>query len=164
MRLMEAMGTDRLLVPYMEINLPADLILAFNELDMEDPQVLFYQNHPTLGLEIRKLGAFLDRYDTKDEVLCYLLWSSLDYVLINLPSVGLAPYPLCWRCDKCFATQVCANCKVAKYCSKDCQVKDWQGTGDAHPKVQSKARTDGHRTLCKEIVYLIEQHELLTIF
>jgi hypothetical protein len=58
----------RLIIPFMEIHLPGDFLLAYNELDSEDPQVSFYQNHNLIAAEIRKLGVFLNRYDTQDEV------------------------------------------------------------------------------------------------
>lgn len=59
----------------MEIHLPGDFLLAYNELDSEDPQVSFYQNHNLIAPEIRKLGAFLNRYDTNDEVCSFVALS-----------------------------------------------------------------------------------------
>lgn len=52
----------------MDLNLPGDFVLAFNELDTEDPQVAFYQQHNLLAPEIQKLNIFLNRYDTNEEV------------------------------------------------------------------------------------------------
>jgi len=149
--LMQSMNVSRLIIPYVEINLPGDLILAYNELEPEDPQVPWYQNHPLLASDIRLLGTFLDRFDTNSEVLCLIVWSKVDSVLINLPSVGLNPYPLCWNCKKSFGMHVCGSCQIAKYCSKDCQVRHWSSEHGAHS------------SLCHEIKHLATQHRVLEL-
>ena len=65
-------------------------------------------------------------------------------IMPGLSSLGLLPAgheATCWR-DECtrdilqvVSLQVCGDCKVARYCSQDCQRKDW------------KAR---HRSQCKQ--------------
>lgn len=162
---------QRLVIPFMDINLPGEFVLAYNELDAEDPQVSFYQQHTLIAPEIRKLGVFLNRYDTNEEVsvllatradcqvLCHFVWSTVDALLIALPSVNLNPYPLCWTCQNTFATKVCAGCHVAKYCSKECQRQDWntlKGNIPGTPKTN-------HKHLCRELSDLCTEHNVLTL-
>jgi len=149
-QLASAMNVQRLVIPFVEINLPGDLILAYNELEPDDPQVSWYQNHPLLASDIRLLGTFLDRFDTNSEVLCLMLWSTIDSVLINLPSVGLNPYPLCWNCRRSFGMKVCGTCRIAKYCSRDCQLQHW----DCQEKVN-------HKSICQEMKDLCKKHKVL---
>jgi len=146
--LMQHMNAKRLVVPYIELDLPGDIVLEFNELEEEDPLVLSYQFHPIIGKHIRELGVFLDRYDTIKEVLCLFVWSTVDNTLVCLPSVGLIPYPLCWMCKESFGMSACGNCGVAKYCSKDCQQLDW---------------TVSHKSLCKEMATFAQRHQVLYI-
>eukprot|EP01120_Amphizonella_sp_Union-15-10_P000682 TRINITY_DN10714_c0_g1_i1.p1 TRINITY_DN10714_c0_g1~~TRINITY_DN10714_c0_g1_i1.p1 ORF type:complete len:292 (+),score=42.62 TRINITY_DN10714_c0_g1_i1:151-1026(+) len=146
--LIKLMNVKQLIVPYISLNLPGDVILSYNELEEDDPQVLLYQNHPAIAKEVRELGVFLDRYDTNKEVLCLLVWSNVDNVLVNLPSVRLNPYPLCWNCTKSFGMHVCGRCSAAKYCSRSCQVQQWK---------------DGHRDVCPEMAYYSSKHKRLCI-
>jgi len=146
--LKEVMNVKKLLIPYLELDLPPSLILKYNELEDDDPVLLMYQFNPIIGERIRELGALLDKYDTTKEVLCILVWSLHDNSLVCLPSVGLVPYPLCWTCNKSFGMQACSICGVAKYCSKACQQSDWKGV---------------HRTLCVEMSAFAEKHRLLEL-
>eukprot|EP01127_Copromyxa_protea_P014661 TRINITY_DN4130_c0_g1_i1.p1 TRINITY_DN4130_c0_g1~~TRINITY_DN4130_c0_g1_i1.p1 ORF type:complete len:291 (+),score=40.27 TRINITY_DN4130_c0_g1_i1:55-927(+) len=155
LNLKRLLGVDKLLIPFMEIHLPGDFLLAYNELDSEDPQVLFYQQHDLIAPEIQKLGVFLNHYDTNKEVICHFLWSTVDSLLIMLPAVLLPPYPLCWRCQNSFATKVCGGCKIAKYCSKDCQAQDW--------KIPTGTPKTCHGLLCTELAELCKKHSVLTI-
>jgi len=124
-RLLKEMNIKRFLVPYVDIHLPAEAILHYNDIDEDDPRVLWYLNHPTYGKDVRKLGAFLDKYDANNQILCMFIWSSVDNKLVNLPCVGLNPYPLCWHCNKKFGMLTCSRCGIAKYCSKECHRCQW---------------------------------------
>jgi len=146
--LKELMNVKRLLVPYLELDLPPSIILKYNELEEEDPVVTMYQFNPIIGDKIRELGVLLDRYDTTKEVLCIMIWSLHDDSLVCLPSVGLVPYPLCWTCHKSFGMQACSKCGVAKYCSKECQQADWKVV---------------HKTLCVEMSAFTEKHKVLVL-
>jgi len=146
--LKDLMNVKKLLVPYLELDLPSSIILKYNELEEDDPVVTMYQFNPVIGDKIRELGVLLDRYDTTKEVLCILIWSLHDKSLVCLPSVGLVPYPLCWTCHKSFGMQACSKCGVAKYCSKECQQGDWKVV---------------HRTLCVEMSAFADKHEQLVL-
>lgn len=100
-----------------------DTILEYNQLDADDPQILSLQLDPIIAPEIRELSVFLDRYDTEKGVICLLIWSSIDQALVCLPSLGLQPYPLCWKCNSKFGTVPCPKCGIAKYCSSTCLVR-----------------------------------------
>ncbi len=108
--LMELMNVERLVIPYIELDLPGSIILEFNNLEEDDPMVESYQLSPAIGEQIRELGVFLDRYDIIKEVLCLFIWSSVDRSLVCLPSVGLIPYPLCWHCKTSFGLSACCKC------------------------------------------------------
>jgi len=146
-KLLKTMNVKQLVVPYISLNLPGELILTYNELEEDDPQVLLYQHHPLIASEVRELGVFLDRYDTNKEVLCLLVWSNVDNILVNLPSVGLNPYPLCWNCSKRFGMNTCGRCGVAKYCTRECQVQQWKY----------------HKITCAEMAYFSSKHKHLYI-
>jgi len=146
--LKDLMNVKKLLVPYLELDLPPSLILKYNQLEDDDPVVTMYQFNPVIGDRIRELGVLLDRYDTTKEILCILVWSLHEDSLVCLPSVGLVPYPLCWMCHKSFGMQACAKCGVAKYCSKECQQSDWKVV---------------HRTLCVEMSAFADKHKQLIL-
>jgi hypothetical protein len=55
------MKVKRLLIPFIELPLPRDVILHFNEMDETNPNVIKYQLHPIFGPWILKFGLFLDR-------------------------------------------------------------------------------------------------------
>lgn len=141
------MKVNKLLIPYIELDLPSSLVLKYNELDEDDPVLTFHQFNPLISEKIRELEVLLDRYDNK-EVLCILVWSLHDNSLVCLPSVGLAPFPLCWSCHKSFGMHSCAKCGVAKYCGKECQQSDWK---------------TAHKTLCIEMSAFAEKHKVLVI-
>jgi len=144
--LMKVMNVTRLLVPYIALDLSGEIILTYNKMEEQDPLVAVFRLHPLIGEEVFKFGIFLDRYDTNKEVICSLVWSSIDNMVICLPMVGLNPYPICWNCERAFGTHTCSKCGVAKYCSKDCQVANW--------KLNHKAR-------CKEIEQHAKDHKCL---
>eukprot|EP01121_Diplochlamys_sp_Union-15-3_P000316 TRINITY_DN1029_c0_g2_i2.p1 TRINITY_DN1029_c0_g2~~TRINITY_DN1029_c0_g2_i2.p1 ORF type:complete len:311 (+),score=39.69 TRINITY_DN1029_c0_g2_i2:154-1086(+) len=146
-QLMKTMNVKQFLIPYIDIDLPGELILTYNELEEDDPQVVLYQQHPVIATKVRELGVFLDRYDTNKEVLCLLVWSKSDNILVNLPSVALNPYPLCWNCSKSFGINTCGRCGVAKYCSRECQVKQWKE----------------HKYVCPEMAFYSSKHKHLYI-
>lgn len=125
--------------------LELDIILTYNKLDEDDPLVAVFRLHPLLGEEVYRFGIFLDHYDTNKEVLCSLVWSTTDNMVVCLPMIGLNPYPTCWHCEKAFGTLSCGKvivftrhllllvsvltpvqCRVAKYCSKQCQIDSWK--------------------------------------
>jgi hypothetical protein len=143
---MELMNVNKLIVPYISLDLPSDIILTYNKIDEDDPLVAVFRLHPLLGEEIYKFGIFLDRYDTNKEVICSLIWSTVDNIAICLPMVGLHPYPTCWNCEKAFGILTCSKCNVAKYCSKNCQISHWK---------------NAHQQNCKEMEYYASQHKYL---
>lgn len=51
------------------------------------------------------------------------------------PDALLAKYK-CAACDAVSATKVCSGCKMARYCSAECQTRHW--------------KTGGHKVVCKE--------------
>eukprot|EP01117_Protostelium_nocturnum_P010179 TRINITY_DN3639_c0_g2_i1.p1 TRINITY_DN3639_c0_g2~~TRINITY_DN3639_c0_g2_i1.p1 ORF type:complete len:230 (-),score=77.78 TRINITY_DN3639_c0_g2_i1:422-1111(-) len=125
MNLKKLMNVNRLIVPAITLDLPAEIILAYNKMEEDDPLVPVFRLHPLIGEEIFKFGIFLDRFDTNKEVICSLVWSTIDGSVVCLPQIGLNPYPICWFCEKHFGTKSCSKCSVAKYCSKECQTKGW---------------------------------------
>eukprot|EP01119_Soliformovum_irregulare_P025987 TRINITY_DN9773_c0_g1_i2.p2 TRINITY_DN9773_c0_g1~~TRINITY_DN9773_c0_g1_i2.p2 ORF type:complete len:156 (-),score=21.61 TRINITY_DN9773_c0_g1_i2:136-603(-) len=145
-RLMDLMNVTKFIVPYISLDLPGDMILAYNRMEENDPLVAVFRLHPLLGEEIYKFGIFLDRYDTNKEVICSLVWSKMDDMVICLPMVGLNPYPVCWHCEKKFGTHTCSKCGVAKYCCKNCQVMAW----------------GSHREMCLEIASFSGLHSCLS--
>jgi len=123
--LMKIMNVKKLITPYIELDLPIRIIDEFNRLEQGDPRIHLYQLNPVWGPGIKEFGFFLDRYESTKEVLCMFVWSKVDHGVVPMPAVGLNPYPLCWVCDKGFGTLSCGKCRVAKYCSKECQLADW---------------------------------------
>jgi len=146
-RLMKLMKIDKIYIPYISLDLAADVILTYNQIDEDDPLVAVFRMNPVIGQEVYKFGVFLDRYDTNKEVICSLVWSTLDNFVICLPKVGLNPYPVCWGCEKNFGTMTCSKCGVARYCSKQCQVDGWKSS---------------HRTRCGEMAHYVSLHGHLT--
>jgi len=145
-KLLKLMNIDKLIIPYISLALPGDIILAYNKLEERDPLVSLFRLHPVIGNEVYKFGVFLDRYDTNKEAICSLVWSTIDNMMICLPMIGLNPYPTCWYCEASFGTLTCSCCGVAKYCSKECQVASWKAS---------------HRMWCKEISTFATQHQRL---
>lgn len=143
--LLKEMNLERLAVPFIELQLPSELILSYNELEKDDPQIDLYQRHPLISSEIRQLGVFLDRYDTNKDVLCLFIWSTVDNLLISIPCIGLNPYPMCWKCSERFGKKSCGSCIVAKYCSAECQSEHWPA----------------HKMTCPEISYFTKKHVVL---
>ncbi|PRP82281.1 hypothetical protein PROFUN_06293 [Planoprotostelium fungivorum] len=146
--LMKLIGVERLVVPTILLDLPAEIILAYNKMEEEDPLVAVFRLHPLIGEEVYKFGLFLDRYDTNKEVICSLVWSLVDNMVIFLPQVGLNPYPICWLCEKHFGVYTCSKCGVAKYCSKTCQVQGW---------------TLSHKAKCAEMQRLVKEHSCVVV-
>eukprot|EP01122_Echinamoeba_exundans_P014016 TRINITY_DN6262_c0_g1_i1.p1 TRINITY_DN6262_c0_g1~~TRINITY_DN6262_c0_g1_i1.p1 ORF type:complete len:360 (+),score=41.03 TRINITY_DN6262_c0_g1_i1:244-1323(+) len=143
--LLDALNAPRLLVPYLDLDLPVDTILEYNELDADDPQILSLQLDPVVAPEIRELSVFVDRYDTEKGVVCLLIWSNIDEALVCLPSLGLQPYPLCWKCNSSFGLIPCTKCGVAKYCSVSC--------------MHDQERI--HRKACPDMSNFVRRHQLL---
>lgn len=146
-QILESLNASRLLVPYLDLALPIDTILEYNQLDADDPQILSLQLDPIIAPEIRELSVFLDRYDTEKGVVCLLIWSNIDQALVCLPSLGLQPYPLCWKCNSKFGTVPCPKCGIAKYCSSTC-LHDQE-------KLHCKA--------CPDMANYVQRHNLLVI-
>ena len=114
-----------------------------------------------------KQGLFDFRTLKKGHTICvmlavqhYFLDNTVGLRIENLNTVKVIPCGLsgllalsksysqrsdsCWRCGKKEregSLKKCGACKVARYCDKDCQAKDWK---------------DGHRKLCKAIAEFLK--------
>jgi len=128
----DALGVDLLVIPAIQLNLPMKMVVEYNKMEETDPRFPFYYCHPLYGDEVQTFGLFLDKWDTAKDVICLLVWSKCDKVVICLPNVNLKPYPLCWNSSprneigcQAFGEKACGNCGIARYCGKDCQVHDW---------------------------------------
>jgi hypothetical protein len=146
-----------------------ETILEYNELDADDPQILSLQLDPVVAPEIRELSVFVDRYDTEKGVVCLLIWSNIDEALVCLPSLGLQPFPLCWKCNSQFGLSPCTKCGVAKYCSVSCMVRFADFligfvSRDAHWLTIFPAQHDQeriHRKACPDMSNFVRRHQLL---
>lgn len=76
--LMDTMNTKRLITPYMELDLPVNIIEEFNQLEQGDPRIHLYQLNPVWGPAIKEFGFFWERYESTKEVLCMFIWSTID--------------------------------------------------------------------------------------
>lgn len=121
--------------------------MQYNELDPDDPQLLSLQLDPVIATEIRELGVFIDRYDTEKGVICLLLWSTVDHALVCLPSLGLQPYPLCWKCNSAFGLSPCRKCGIARYCSEHCMAQ----------------QSTLHQKACSDMEGFVRRHRILTL-
>lgn len=92
----------------------------------EDALLALYSQNPVFHAEMNRLRYFLERMDTKKEVMAMLVWSLPDAALVSLTLSLLLPYPLCRSCASAFGHRSCGQCQIAKYCSRECQVKDWE--------------------------------------
>lgn len=63
--------------------------------------------------------------------------------LTNLLKLPKECKDMCYFCEKIGNVQVCTNCKMARYCSSECQLKDWQR----------------HKVECNSIKYTNDIHE-----
>ena len=48
---------------------------------------------------------------------------------VEIPSIVEEMARVCWNCGESFSQaqlKSCKGCKIAKYCSRDCQVTDWR--------------------------------------
>jgi len=120
------MKRDKLYVAGVDlVNAPSAFLLEYNRMEDEDPRVMLYRSHPVWGADIVDFGIFLDRFDAMKDVVCLFVWTAQERTTITLPCINLNPYPLCWGCAKQFGLLKCKNCLVARYCGRDCQVKEW---------------------------------------
>jgi len=124
--LKKSLKVDKLLIVAMSLNVPIPLVSEYNAMLETDPRFISYFTHPVYGYELRKFGVLLDRWDTSKEVICSVVWSTHQKVAVFYPKAGIHPFPTCWKCDEKFGTFSCGDCRVAKYCSKECQVEDWK--------------------------------------
>lgn len=139
-RLADNMNVKRLLTPCIEVQLPTEAILLLNSgrsvlpCDLDDvvsfardelSLLAVYSQNPIFSTELSRLRHFFDRFDTNKEVMAYFVWSSADSELICLPCTKVTPYPLCRTCALNFGTRSCSQCQIARYCSRECQVEDW---------------------------------------
>jgi len=133
-KLMDAMKVKSIMFPYLCLNLSTSEIQYFNNLESDDPQTvsLILENE-----EYRVLSTIVDFYDKK-EVIGFFVKSNVDSVVTFMPSLGLNPYPLCQYCKDKYGEKACSVCGITRYCSKDCQIKDW----NREPAVMS------HKILC----------------
>jgi hypothetical protein len=83
------MNVKRLLVPYISLDLPGDIILTYNKMEESDPLVAVFRLHPVIGEEVYKFGIFLDRYDTNKEVHTNFSNRSLNVSRLFAPLCGL---------------------------------------------------------------------------
>jgi hypothetical protein len=125
-KLRSEMQRDKLYVAGIEVNnAPIAFLLEYNHMEETDPRVGLYRTHPVWGPDIVDFGIFLDRFDAMKDVVCLFVWSHNDRSAVSLPCITLNPYPLCWSCEKQFGLLKCKNCLVARYCGRECQVKEW---------------------------------------
>lgn len=67
-----------------------------------------------------------------DDVLLASI-GKIDKFESNITSITSVPhnavnYNCCWTCHKIGKCQICTRCKLARYCSKECQTSDWTKT------------------------------------
>jgi len=130
--LKKEIGVTRLVLSFISLNLPIEMMKEYNKMDEHDFRCFLYRYHPLYGDEIQKLGLFLDKYDGKESIGLFA-WSTLDNTMMSMANVNVQPYPLCWNSStfnetgcKAFGEKRCGNCKVARYCSRECQEDDWK--------------------------------------
>ena len=139
----------RLLVPHISLDLPANIILAYNKMEETDPLVAIFRLHPLIGEEICKFGIFLDRYDTNKEVICSLVWSKKDKMVIYMITNGwpesisnlLELREVLW----CL---IMLQVLVARYCNKSCQMDHWRVYFFSFYSNENHRQ---HKKRCKEI-------------
>lgn len=137
------MNTQRLTLSCAEFDLPIKAILLLNaaknffptcdtveellpSLSAADAASLSRYLQSALHTEeLNRLKWFLERGDTNKEMLAFFVWSLPDAALVSLTCSRLHPYPLCKGCSANFGIKSCAQCQIARYCSRECQVKDW---------------------------------------
>lgn len=142
--LADSMNVKRLVIPCAEFDLPTEAILLLNAakdslrssvswddfvtcLSAQDASLLtLYSQNPVYQAELNRLRWFLDKHDTNKDVMAYFVWSLSDASLVSLSVTKVNPYPLCGGCSLKFGTRSCAQCQVARYCSRECQVEDWE--------------------------------------
>lgn len=141
--LISDMNTTRLSIACAEFDLPTDAILLlnaaknyFSNCDTADELLPFLSTTDASKLskyldsgsfldELNRLKWFLERGDTNKEMVAFFVWSLPDASLVSLTCSRLHPYPLCKGCRKNFGIKSCAQCQVARYCSRECQIGDW---------------------------------------
>ena len=84
--------------------------------------------------------------------MCHLLslLSLLVAALFLSCFAGAVVYPRCSNCDSMLArsTNRCAQCRVAKYCNRECQVEHWKRGGHKQECAQlaaARADSSAHR-------------------
>jgi hypothetical protein len=107
----------------------------------ESTILTLYLQNPVFQAELTRLSWFLERMDTNKEVMAFLLWSLPEASLISLTCSKVLPYPLCRSCNVKFGTRSCGQCQVARYCSRECQVADWD-----HHQIQCSSILDALNT------------------
>jgi hypothetical protein len=53
----------------------------------------------------------------------FVVWHNINF-MSSIP-VTCVDYNCCWHCHKIAQCQICTRCKLARYCSKECQIADW---------------------------------------
>jgi len=129
--LMDVMGLKKMVFPYTSIDLPSMYMLHFNNLDETDPELLVHSQNP----KVLQLSTFLDRHDSNTDIVGHFIWSSVDQIVVHLSETSLNPFPLCHGCKKQFGIKVCAKCGIGRYCSKECQLIDWNRRGPMAHKI-----------------------------
>lgn len=150
-RLSLKMNTKRLTIACAEFDLPTEAILLLNAAcqlssnhsdpvdslvghlkPIEAKSFTTYLNNAQHYAELNRLKWFLEKGDTNRELLCFFVWSLPDASLVSLTCSKLHPYPFCKNCCAKFGTRVCAQCQVARYCSRECQVANWETSHGDH--------------------------------
>lgn len=128
--LAKSMNVEQMIIPFLELDLPSETILQINS-NKHSFDSNIHSNHPSssnqsLQSNIEPLSYLFDLFDTDRRTLAYFIFSSSDGVLVILPCIQLHPYPLCWLCNQNFGVKSCAQCRIARYCSKQCQISNWE--------------------------------------
>jgi len=86
------MNVEKLLIGFVTLNLPTDLLRTYLQLDESDPDLYLFLNLDEIQKnEISKFALFLDRFDTYKNLLFLFVWSTSTSELLFLVNASLRP-------------------------------------------------------------------------